>query len=68
MRIGTHTKDSNVATSDETPATITTARARLEPVPPGDELATISTGCDAPLRNAVYQRVWQPLVGEIKTS
>jgi len=30
-----HTKESNEATKDETPDTITTALARLEPVPPG---------------------------------
>lgn len=35
-----HTKESKEATKDDTPDTITTALARLEPVPPG-ELAVI---------------------------
>lgn len=33
-----HRRDRSEATSAETPATITTARARLEPVPPKDEM------------------------------
>ena len=33
-----HSRDRSEATSAETPATITTARARLEPVPPKDEV------------------------------
>lgn len=36
-----YTKESSVATSEETPATITAARAKLEPVPPGDEAIII---------------------------
>lgn len=37
----TYTNDSSEATSAETPATITTARARLVPVPPDGGLASI---------------------------
>lgn len=36
-----YTIDSNVATSEQTPATITAARARLVPVPPDTEAVTI---------------------------
>lgn len=39
--MNTYTKDNNEATNEETPATITTARARLEPVPPDGGLAII---------------------------
>jgi hypothetical protein len=38
---GSYRRESRVATSEETPATITAARAKLEPVPPEDKVVTI---------------------------
>lgn len=47
----TYTRDNNEAINEETPATITTARARLEPVPPDGGLAII-------INNARLDRVF----------
>ena len=39
-RVCSHRSDKSEATRDETPETITTAFARLEPVPPEDDMVT----------------------------